>query len=70
MKPITPPNYIEKLDEMKNDTDDLVICSWINECDNYGIHCYHCKWNAEVNVGNYLVKSDNGHKTLRYLDNR
>ena len=70
MKPITPPKYIEKLETMKDDVDELVICSWINECDNYGIHCYHCKWNAGIGIGNYLEKNENSRKTLRYLDNK
>ena len=43
------------------------ICSWVNECENYGIHCTHCKWNADNKLGNFLSLKGEDQKTLKYL---
>jgi hypothetical protein len=62
------PKYIEDIEKMsKEHMNDEVICSWINECSNYGIHCYHCRFNANLGIKNYF-KLDDDKKTLHYLE--
>jgi len=43
-----------------------VVCSWYKKCKNYGIKCDKCKWNANLDIDDYLVIEDNG-KTIKFL---
>jgi len=47
---------------------DEIICPFKDICLNYGKKCDKCRWNASIELKNYLViKSDKDGKTVRYL---
>ena len=43
-----------------------VSCSFKDMCKNYPKECHHCKWNANLHIGNYLIL-EKDQKTVRYL---
>ena len=47
-----------------------IICSFIGEgrCENYKKECWHCKWNANCDIKDYLVLKTSDGKTLKYLE--
>lgn len=47
-----------------------VICLFAGRCKNYGKKCDICRWNAAIDIGDYLeIDADGKTVTLRYLHN-
>jgi len=49
-------------------SDKMVVCSWIRKCANYEKECHHCEWNADNNIGDYLVLIDSDGKQIKFLE--
>lgn len=65
---IEVPKHIDELNNMKDEIKETISCSWVNECKNFGIECFKCKWNSN-NQGNYLILDEGDKsKTIRFLE--
>ena len=48
-------------------TDITVTCSFYKKCKNYSKECHHCKWNASMDIGDFLIMETKDGKTVRFL---
>jgi hypothetical protein len=55
---------------MKGKLNKEVLCSFIGSkhCENYQKECWHCKWNSNCDIGDYLILKTEDGKTIRYLE--
>jgi len=48
-------------------TETKIVCSFYKKCKNYNKECYHCRWNASIDISDFLIMETKDGKIIRFL---